>query len=160
MKLDIEREVCALRKMSVGQLRERYAELFGEQVRSRHKEYLVRKIAWRMQALEEGDLSERARRRAQELADDADVRVMPPKAPEGGQVGGCIVHAAVAVDARVPSPGAVIVRLYKGQTIRVAVRKDGFEYDGQRFKSLSAVAKAITGSHCNGFRFFKLEGER
>jgi Protein of unknown function (DUF2924) len=56
MKLDIEREVCALQKMSVGQLRERYAEMFGEQVRSRHKEYLVRKIAWRMQALEEGDL--------------------------------------------------------------------------------------------------------
>jgi Protein of unknown function (DUF2924) len=160
MKLDIEREVCALRKMSVGQLRERYAGIFGEQARSRHKEYLVRKIAWRMQAQEEGDLSERARRRAEELADDADVRVMPPKAAEGGPVAGCIVQAAVSVDARVPTPGTVIVRQYKGQTIRVAVRKDGFEYDGQRFKSLSAVAKVITGSHCNGFRFFKLEGEQ
>ena len=91
--------------------------------------------------------------------DDADVRVMPPKAAEGGQVGGCIVPADISVDGRVPSPGAVIVRQYKGQTIRGAVRKDGFEYDGQRFKSLSAVAKVIAGSHCNGFRFFKLDGE-
>lgn len=160
MKLDVEREVCALRKMSVGQLRESYAELFGEQVRSRHKEYLVRKIAWRMQALEVGDLSDRARRRAEELADDADVRVMPPKGVVSATLGWPTVQADVSTDARVPTPGTVIVRQYKGQTIRVAVRKDGFEFDGQRFKSLSAVAKVITGSHCNGFRFFKLEGQQ
>lgn len=68
MKLDIEREVAALQRMSTGQLCERYAELFGEPTRTRHRTYLVRKIAWKLQALVEGDLSERARRRAAEPA--------------------------------------------------------------------------------------------
>ena len=80
MKIDIDREMAALEGMSTGQLCERYARLFGEPVRTRHRAYLIRKIAWRLQAMAEGDLSERARRRAAELADDAQVRVMPPKA--------------------------------------------------------------------------------
>lgn len=50
MKLDIDREVAALEGMSTGQLCERYAELFGEPVRTRHRTYLIRKIAWRLQA--------------------------------------------------------------------------------------------------------------
>jgi hypothetical protein len=61
--------------MTANQLGERYAQVFGEQTRARHKTYLVRKIAWRLQALAEGDLSIRARRRAQELANDAEVRL-------------------------------------------------------------------------------------
>lgn len=52
-----------------------------------------------------------------------------------------------------------ISRTYKGREIEVVVRRDGFEWDGRRFKSLSAVAKAVTGSHCNGFRFFNLGGK-
>ena len=44
--------------------------------------------------------------------------------------------------------------------MRVLVTADGFEYEGMRYASLSAAAKAITGSHCNGFRFFKLEGAK
>jgi hypothetical protein len=79
MKIDIEKEVAALQQMSTGQLCNRYAELFGESTRTRHRTYLVRKIAWKMQALAEGDLSERARRRAEELARGAELRVMPPK---------------------------------------------------------------------------------
>jgi hypothetical protein len=52
-----------------------------------------------------------------------------------------------------------LVRQYKGQTIRVLVLPDGFEFEGERYRSLSAVAKAVTGSHVNGFRFFKLGGD-
>src|SRR3954467_3750461 len=77
----VDEELAALGRMTTGELCDRYQELFGQPVRTRHKAYLVRKIAWRVQALAEGDLSERARRRAAELADDADVRLMPPKAP-------------------------------------------------------------------------------
>jgi hypothetical protein len=155
MKLDIDREVAALGGMSTGQLCERYAELFGEPVRTRHKTYLIRKIAWRLQAIAEGDLSERARRRAEELANDAEVRVMPPKIAPPETIR---VDAAVSTDARLPRPGTAIVRKYKGRQVRVLVLADGFECDGQHYGSLSAVAKAITGTHCNGFRFFKLEG--
>jgi hypothetical protein len=156
MTLDIDREVAALGGMSTRQLCERYAELFGEPVRTRHKTYLIRKIAWRLQALAEGDLSERARRRAEELANDAEVRTTPPRSAP------VVIRAdaSVAPDARLPRPGTALVRKYKGRQIRVLVLADGFEYEGERYGSLSAVAKAITGTHCNGFRFFKLEAER
>ena len=77
--LDIDDEVAVMQGLSIGQLRDRYAEVYGEASRSRHKMHLIRKVAWRMQALAEGDLSERARHRAEELANDADIRVMPPK---------------------------------------------------------------------------------
>jgi hypothetical protein len=162
MKIDVGKEVAALRAMSVGQLCERYAELFGEASRTRHKAYLIRKIAWRLQAIAEGDLSERARRRAEELADDADVRVTPPRGFDARlRPGSASTKPTIAsTDCRLPSPGTAIVRKYKGQTLRVLVLPDGLEFDGGRYKSLSAVAKAITGSHCNGYRFFRLEGVR
>ena len=60
---------------------------------------------------------------------------------------------------RVPPPGTVILRKYKGEVLQVRVRPDGFEYDGTVFTSLSAVAKAITGSHCNGFAFFRINDQ-
>jgi hypothetical protein len=81
MDLNIAREVAALRRMTVKELRSRYAEVFGEPTNGNHKVWLTRRIAWRLQALAEGDLSERARRRAAELANDADLRLNPPKAP-------------------------------------------------------------------------------
>lgn len=156
MKIDIDREMAALGGMSTGQLCERYAELFGEPVRTRHRTYLIRKIAWRLQAMAEGDLSERARRRAEELANDAEVRVMPPRmaAPEKVRV-----VSAISADVRLPRPGTAIVRKYKGRQLRVLVLANGFEHDGKHYGSLSAVAKAVTGTHCNGFRFFKLEDD-
>lgn len=70
------------------------------------------------------------------------------------------VDAAVASDARLPRPGTALARKYKGRQVRVLVLADGFEFEGEHYGSLSAVAKAITGTHCNGFRFFKLEGDR
>ena len=158
MHIDIEREVAALRRMTTGQLRERYAQVCGEESRSSHKTYLIRKIAWRLQAKAEGDLSLRARRRAEQLADDAEVRLTPPKhmplpSPTGASV---TLEVAASHDARLPTPGTALIRKYKGRTIQVSVLHEGFEYDGECYKSLSAVAKAITGSHCNGFRFFQL----
>jgi hypothetical protein len=64
--------------------------------------------------------------------------------------------APTRADPRLPCPGTYLQRLYKGRTIQVLVQTDGFVYDGQLFASLSAVAKAVTGSHCNGFWFFGL----
>jgi Protein of unknown function (DUF2924) len=64
---------------------------------------------------------------------------------------------------RLPPPGTVLTRPYKGQTLQVKVLAEGFEYEGRNFRSLSAVAKHITGSHCNGFLFFGMghtEGDR
>ena len=63
-------------------------------------------------------------------------------------------------DPRLPPPGNWIERKYKGRTIRVLVISDGFEFEGERYRSLSAIAKAVTGSHINGFLFFRLWGDK
>ena len=75
MTLHIGAEVAALRRMTAAELRRRFTELFGETTHATNKTWLIRRIAWRLQALAEGDLSERARQRAAELARDADLRL-------------------------------------------------------------------------------------
>src|SRR4051794_35337108 len=154
MSPNVARELAALQRLTVPQLRLRYAEVFHETTNANNRTWLVKKIAWRLQALAEGDLSERARQRALELANDADLRANPPET----------MPLPVPIEApaprpqaddRLPAPGTVLTRPYKGSVLQVKIRADGFEYQGQVYPSLSAVAKAITGSHCNGFLFFK-----
>ena len=153
-----DRDTAALRQMTVGQLQARFVELFGEPARSRHKEHLVRQIAWRLQALREGDLAERARRRAAELCQDADLRLKPRREKSKATVS--TAAKTGARDERLPMPGTILVRQYAGQTLQVQVLERGFEYDGQIYKSLTAVAKRITGKHWNGYHFFALCKQR
>jgi hypothetical protein len=154
VELDIGREVAALRRLTTAQLRKRFAEVFGEATAVNNKPWLIKRIAWRLQALAEGDLSQRARRRAEELANDADLRLNPPRdkpAPVPLKPAG----VPVPPDPRLPPPGTVLVRPYKGEHIQVQVLADGFAFNGTVYPSLSAVARAVTGSHCNGFLFFR-----
>ncbi len=161
MKSTMAARIRALQEMTVPELRAKYREVFGEETRSRHKENLWKAIAWRLQALEEGDLSERARRRAGELANDADVRVRAPRnafgdgsAPTGERTR---VHAfGRAHDARLPMAGTVITREYRGRLIRVTVLDHGFEHEGKVYRSLTALVHEVTGSHWNGYHFFGL----
>jgi hypothetical protein len=159
MTMTVGKEVVALTRMTVGDLRRKYAEAFGEATNARHKEWLVRRIAWRLQAVAEGDISERARQRAAELARDADLRIKAPKpVPPVADPAAVVVTGTIEVPAsdRLPVPGTIIMRQYKGQTYQVQVLPHGFDFEGQVYKSLSAVAKAITGQHCNGYYFFRL----
>jgi hypothetical protein len=163
MNLNVGKEVAALQRMSVRELRARYAEVFGEETRVGNKAWLVKRVAWRLQSLVEGDISERARRRATELAIDADVRLSPPKTkPISPTPTGRTTTAPLIVtdDNRLPPPGTIIAREYKGQTLQVQVLPKGFEFEGEVYKSLSAVAKVITGQHCNGYYFFRLGAEK
>jgi hypothetical protein len=148
--------------MTVTQLRERYGEVFGEAARSFNKQHLVKRIAWRMQAMHEGDLSERARRRARELANDADLRIRPPATSvDAGADGGTATSAFhVEPDDRLPMAGTMLTRTYKGQTLHVRVLPKGFEFDGEYYRSLSAVARKVTGAHWNGYHFFAVSGRR
>ena len=156
--LNIAKEVAAMERMTVDQLRGKYAEVFGEQTNGRHKQWLIKRIAWRMQANAEGDLSERARRRAMELANDADIRMTPPRERKPDPAAEERTKT-VATKVRPKTdllPGTVLKREYKGRTVRVKVLVDGFECDGERYKSLTAVAKAVAGKHWNGYHFFNL----
>jgi hypothetical protein len=75
--MNLAQELAALPRLTVADLRCRYVQVFGEETRVGNKAWLVKRIAWRLQALAEGDLSERARQRAAELANDADLRLSP-----------------------------------------------------------------------------------
>jgi len=156
MSLNVGKELAALKAMTVPELRARYAEVFGEECRARHKEFLWKRIIWRMQANEEGGLSERARRRAEELANDADLRMLPPKAPVVTRVGTTIGRLVAPAGNPALRPGTELTREYKGRLVRVLVLDKGFEHEGTVYRSLSAVAQAVTGSHWSGHLFFNL----
>jgi hypothetical protein len=159
LETTVRKEIEALRHMTLKQLRQKHAEVFGEETGSHHKQFLFRRIAWRIQALAEGGLSERARRRALDIANDADLRVRAPKTAFQQDVdfspsGAVQRRLAPQIDPRLPAVGEEIVRDYKGRTIVVKVRERGFEYEGKLYKSLSAIAREVTGTKWNGFLFF------
>jgi hypothetical protein len=150
-------QIAQLQRFTVAQLRERYAEVFGEPTHANNKTWLIKRIAWRLQALAEGDLSQRARQRAHELANDADLRLSPPTARTVAQdAARPTSEATSATGQRLPPPGAILTRLYKGKLLQVTILDKGFAFEGTVYRSLSAVAKAITGSHCSGNLFFRL----
>jgi hypothetical protein len=153
MKAAIAKQVEALGDMTVAELREKYAQVFGEQTTSRHGDHLRKRIAWGLQANEEGGLSERALRRAEELARDSDIRLLAPARTVVGSF-------KPSHDRRLPMPGAVITREYQGRTVSVTVLDAGFEFEGTVYRSLTAVAKAITGTHWNGFHFWGIADKR
>ena len=158
MGLNIDREVAQMRRMTVGELKAKFVEVCGEEPRSRNKQWLIKRLAWKMQAHEYGGLSEAALRRAKEIADMCDLSDLRLTAPKQSQIAASAATAIspMAADRRLPMPGTLITRKYKGQTLNVLVRQDGFEFEGERFKSLSAVARRITGSAWNGYLFFGL----
>lgn len=159
MELKTKERLAGIRKMTTNQMREKYVEIFNEQTRSCNRQWMLRRIAWRLQSLDEGSLSSRGIRRARELACEQDIRVIPPSA----RASKLPVDRSLSVpqsfntrDPRLPLPGQVISRKYKGYAYLVTVLHNGFEFDGKVYRSLSAIARAITGSCWNGYYFFNL----
>ena len=157
MEQVIAEEMERLARMPVEQLRARYREVYGEEASSAHRQHLVRRIGWRLQVLAQGDLPERAERRARELVKDADLKT---QVPQGWAAGVGVVESARRRDRRIPVAGSVLRRVYRERTVEVKVLAEGFKYDGQRYESLSAVARAITGTRWNGLLFFGLTKRR
>ena len=154
--MEVRQQIEELKYMIVGQLREKYRQVFGEESRSSHKPFLFRRIAWRIQALAEGGLSERARRRAMDIANDADIRIQAPRTFDVGMPRDRRANRKITTDPRLPAPGTLLVREYKDRSVVVKVRLDGFEYDGRIYRSLSAIAREVTGTKWNGFLFFQI----
>ena len=152
-----------LRGLTVAALKTRFRELFGEESKSSNKQFLFRRIAWRMQANAEGDLSERARRRASEIASDADLRTRAPKDfVTGSSCGGerSVDGSPRQRDWRLPAPGTLLTRRVADRQIVVKVLGDGFEYESRLYRSLSAIAREVTGTRWNGLLFFGLAERR
>ena len=153
---DLTAEIAELQDMTVGQLAERYRELYGVPTRSRNKRFLLKRLAWRVQELAHGGLSQRALDRIEQLAPLAPVRWRQPMvvttkvdtspSPASGR------------DPRLPAVGTVITRKHGGVEHQVTVLDDGgFEYKGERHRSLSKIARLISGTPWNGFLFFQLQ---
>src|SRR3954469_16124230 len=108
----MNQRLAALQQMGVTQLREQYLGVFGEPTRSGNRQYLFKKVAWRIQSLAEGGLSERARRRAEELARECDIRTTVPKAPVAtpGMAQRTVTLAMLTADGRdrLPIPGTIL----------------------------------------------------
>ena len=153
----IAEEMERLARMAVAQLRARYQEVYGEQTSSSHKPHLVRRIGWRLQVLAQGDLTERAERRARAIGNDADLKM---QVPHGWAPRAPAVETAGRRDRRLPVVGSVLRRRYRERTVEVKVLAEGFEYEERRYESLSAVARAITGTRWNGLLFFGLTKRR
>lgn len=168
-----------LTNLPLGELKRLYERLLGVAPRIGHHRFLVRRVAWQIQARQFGGLSEAAKTRLAELTQqlnplaemiargksrraatktrplrstaiaDSSVspspaKVAPPKRQRLGR------------DARLPMPGSVVRRVYQGREILVRVLPSGFEFEGKTYRSLSAIAKQITGAHWNGMLFFGL----
>ena len=143
-------------------LKRRYRELFSEESKSSNKQFLFRRIAWRLQSNAEGNLSERALRRAAEIADDRDLRVRAPKQfltrPDSGAWS--VDRTGPRKDGRLPGPGTILTRRVGDRQIVVKVLCNGFEYESRRYRSLSAIAREVTGTRWNGLLFFGVAERR
>ena len=154
-----------LRRLKIPALRSKYHELFGEQSKSSHNKFLFRRIAWRLQANAEGGLSDRARRRAAEIADDSDLRTRAARelistqalrhVPRGERE-----RSQPQRDWRLPPPGTLLTRRMGNRQIVVTVLEEGFEFETRRYRSLSAIAREVTGTRWNGLLFFGLAERR
>ena len=132
-------QLAAMHRLSVNELRAKWEALFGTPAPNNARAFLELRIGYRIQELTYGGLTRETRLVLDLLADEVEGKL-------------CRKH--MAVDPRNPVTGTRLVREWDGVEHTVTVLRDGYEWQGRKFRSLSAVAKAITGTNWNGFRFF------
>jgi hypothetical protein len=151
IKATMEAKIEGLKNKAIPDLQKEYEKLFnGHRPTSDNKIYLVRRIAYKLQELEYGGLSKKAKKLLKELIEAYDPinnRTLRSKS---------IKKKPDFRDERLPIPGAVIVKNYKGQKLEVKFLEKGFEYNNKIYKTLTTLAREITGSHWSGYEFFNL----
>ena len=152
--MNVAEELEKLRRMTVEDLRARYRELFSHETHVANRQFLVKRVIWGMQAKEQGGLSERAIRRAEEIYRDCGVdpnqhatRTLGASRPISGRTVRCPVRNRERRDSRLPMPGTVLTREYQGRKLTVMVLDRVFEHDGKIYPSPTAKAKEVTGAH-------------
>jgi hypothetical protein len=133
--------LAALKAMSVNELKTEWQALFNAPAPNNSRTFLESRLAYRIQELIYGGPDKQTRRLLDLLADEVE---------------GTLTRKAQIADPRNPVVGTKLIREWDGIAHTVTVLKEGFEWGGQRYKSLSAVARAITGTRWNGYRFFGL----
>jgi hypothetical protein len=134
----VEAEIAGLARLSLEELRRRWEALYGNPApRSLRRDLLVRAVAYQIQVKAFGGLSAATRRKLREIA----------AAAREGRFEPALIGPRV-------KPGTRLIRVWQGETHSVLVLEDGFEWNGARYRSLSLIAKTITGTNWNGWTFF------
>jgi Protein of unknown function (DUF2924) len=138
-------QIAALPEKSTAELKQMWRDLYDREPPPYNKPFLVKRLAYRIQELASGGLSARAEAKLSELIQEEDRRV---KGKQPVRKGDC------------PIAGTRLIREWQGVEHTATVLDDGFEYQGRRYKSLSAVARAITGTRWKGPLFWGLRNHR
>jgi Protein of unknown function (DUF2924) len=141
---DILRRLATLQTASTSELKQQWRELFGKEPPAFTRTYLASRLTYRIQELANGGLRRETAARLEAMGEKLD--------------GGNITLRRIRADGRRPSAGTQLIREYRGVEHAVMVLADGFEYEGRPYQSLSAIARAITGTRWNGWTFFGLRG--
>jgi hypothetical protein len=140
---EVLRRVVMLHDASIIDLKQQWRELFGKEPPAFSRSYLQSRLAYRIQELAYGGLKPETVARLESLGEKLD--------------GGNLTLRRIRADDR-PIAGTRLVREYQGVEHVVTVLGEGFEYEGRPYRSLSAIARAITGTRWNGWTFFGLRG--
>jgi hypothetical protein len=140
---DVLGRLAALQAAPMAELKEQWRTLFGKEPPPFNRPYLVSRLAYRIQEVAYGGLKPETRARLEALGKQLD--------------GGNVVLRRIRADSR-PLPGTRLIREHNGVQHVVTVRAEDFEYEGRPYRSLSAIARHITGTRWNGWTFFGLKG--
>ncbi len=141
----IPARLAALKAMPVAQLKEQWRELFGTEPPPYNRPFLESRLAYRIQELAYGGLKPETVRRLEQMGEELD--------------GGDVVKRRAKHDWK-PIVGTRLVREWQGVEHVVTVLADGYEWQGRPYRSLSAIARAITGTRWNGWTFFGMANHR
>ena len=149
------RQIAELQRLPMPELSERWRVLMGDEAPPYNKAFLVKRLTCRIQELAYGGLPLSAHQEMERALDAAGYDAV------GGERD--TTRASTATTRRnpgLPMIGTRLVREWNGQQYEVLVTHHGFEFDGRPYKSLTAIAKAITGTHWNGPHFFGLRRKK
>ena len=142
---DVLGRLAALKTAPAAELQAQWRELFGKEAPPHNRTFLQSRLAYRVQELAYGGLKPETLRRLEALGEQLD--------------GGNITLRRIRGDDK-PVTGTKLIRQYQGVEHAVTVRVDGYEWEGRPYRSLSAIARAITGTRWNGWTFFGLKTQR
>jgi len=163
----ITARIAALQEMSLGEIRGEFEKVFGKPSLSRNRKVLVKRIAEKIQAdaatpealpapLAKPTLTVRFERKGGKKTGGKTKGRPKAKAATQGKETATKPRPAGQRDPRLPKVGTTITREWHGKKYLVRVLDDGFEYDGKPFRSLSGLARHISGQIINGYGFFGL----
>lgn len=144
-EIPIPARLAALKTAPVAELKRQWRELSATEPPAFNRRYLESRLAYRIQELTYGGLKPETIRRLERLGEELD--------------GGDRKKGRIRAD-RIPITGTRLIREWKGVEQVVTVIQDGFEWQGRPYKSLSAIARAITATRWNGWTFFGLKNHR